>query len=303
MISYQLNNSATRTPSLFAKTSGELPRFLAVLAFSIGLMVVDARFYPLTQVRSLLSKTLSPVRALVALPGTFLDESQVLWSSKQALIRENRAFAYRELLLRESLLHTEMLREENQRLKSLLKFSEATGRKTRVARVLEVEANPVRHVMTLDKGAHDHVVVGQPVLSEHGVVGQIIEVAKHSSTVLLISDSLSAVPVKNNRTGEMGILAGKDDDQELSLLHLPKTSSVRVNDLLVTSGLGGRYPQGYPVGRVSQILNQPGEHFIDVRVTPVALLKQSHLVLLVWPKTRHSVLACHWPKKCEERKT
>ncbi len=300
VISYQLNNNPTRTRSLFAKTTGDLPRCLIVLLFSVALMVVDTRYSHLTVARSFLSFGLSPLRTLSMLPARLLQDSRALWTSKQALVRENQALAYQHLLLREELQHAEILRQENQRLKSLLKLSEVTGRKTMAARVLSAEVNPVRHVMILDKGSNDHVLIGQPVLSQHGLVGQIIEVTQNASTVLLISDGLSAVPVKNNRTGEMGILAGNDNDHELTLLHLPKTSSVMVNDLLVTSGLGGLYPEGYPVGRVSQILNKPGEHFIEVRVSPMALLRQSHLVLLVWPKTHRSLMSrsCYWPGKC-----
>lgn len=234
-------------------------------------------------------------------PKQFYEDTRVLWRSKQSLILENQALSHRQLLLREELQKARTIQSENEQLKSLLKLSEATGRKTMAARVLSIDNSPVRHVMMLDKGTDDHVTTGQPVLSEHGVIGQVIEVSKRSSTVLLVSDSLSVVPVKNSRTGELGLLAGNDDDEQLVLLHLPKTSSIMVNDLLVTSGLGGRYPEGYPVGRVIQIKNKPGEHFIDVEVAPMALIRQTHLVLLIWPNTRHSWVKtqlCHTSKTC-----
>ncbi len=303
VISYQLNSNAARHQRLFAKTTGELPRCLVVLALSVVLMIADARYHHLMTIRAFLSNAVSPLRALSTFPATFLSECKVLLSSKQALLQENKVLIYRELLFREELQYAEVLRQENERLKSLLKLSEVTGRKTMAARVLSIDVSPVRHVMILDKGAQDNVLVGQPVLSQHGILGQVIEVMKTSSTVLLISDSLSVVPVKNNRTGEMGLLAGNDDDNQLVLLHLPKTSSIMVNDLLVTSGLGGRYPEGYPVGRISHIVTHPGEHFIDVRVAPIALLRQSHLVLLIWPNIYQPLMThqvCHWPKKCSE---
>lgn len=264
-------------------------------------MILDTRTLYLEKVRTLLSHALSPIKTISIFPKQFFEETTQLLRSKRALISENEAFSHRELLLREELQHIESIRKENKQLKSLLKLSRDTGRKTMAARVLSIDTSPVRHVMTLDKGARDHVMVGQPVLSEYGLIGQVIEVLKASSTVLLISDSLSVVPVKNNRTGELGLLSGNDDNQQLILLHLPKTSSVMVNDLLVTSGLGGRYPEGYPVGRVAQVLNKPGEHFIDVQVTPTALLTQTHLVLLIWSNAHESWMKhqlCHSPKRC-----
>jgi rod shape-determining protein MreC len=296
VISYQLNDQGAKARSLFSKTTSDFSKCLFAFFLGVILMMIDTHRQDLTPVRSFLSSSFSPLRDLIALPSIFLEKTGALWTSKQALVRENQVLMRQQLLLREQLQHAQGLRQENLQLRSLLKLSEVTGRKTMAARVLSFDVGPARRAMLLDKGRREHVLVGQPVLSEHGLVGQVVEVEENFSTVLLISDSLSAVPVKNNRTGEIGILAGDDDDQELILLHLPKTSAVMVNDLLVTSGLGGRYPEGYPVGRVSRILNKPGEHFIDVYVSPVALLQQSHWVLLISPQKYHSLVysSSHW---------
>ncbi len=104
-----------------------------------------------------------------------------------------------------------------------------------------------------------------------------------TSTLLLISDSKSAVPVRNNRTGERAILVGTNSMEELSLINLPKTASIHPGDVLVTSGLGRRYPEGYPVGKVEQVNSIPGEDFVKVTVSPIALLNRNRLVLLIWP--------------------
>ena len=114
-------------------------------------------------------------------------------------------------------------------------------------------------------------------------MGQVIDVGPMTSTVLLISDSKSAVPVRNNRTGERAILVGTNSIEQLSLINLPKTSSIHPGDVLVTSGLGRRYPEGYPVGRVEEVNSIPGEDFVKVMVSPVALLNRNRLVLLIWP--------------------
>ena len=111
-----------------------------------------------------------------------------------------------------------------------------------------------------------------------------------TSTVLLISDAKSAVPVRNDRTGERAILIGTNSMSQLSLINLPRTSSIAKGDLLVTSGLGRRYPEGYPVGRVEEVKNIPGDDFIKVSVGPVALLNRNRLVLVIWPEEEHAAL-------------
>lgn len=221
----------------------------------------------------------------------FYDWSKTLWTSKNQLMHKNNRLALKQLFLQEELQQMQVLRYENKKLKELLALSEVTGQKSMAARVLSLDTNHVKHILIINKGKRHHVVLGQPVLDEHGIMGQVIQVGPLTSTVLLISDSMSAVPVKNNRTGEMGILAGINNMNKLALLHLPKTSSVATSDLLVTSGLGGRYPEGYPVGRVIEVINMPGDDFIKVRVEPVAMLNQSQLVLLIWPKKHHSILS------------
>ena len=119
-------------------------------------------------------------------------------------------------------------------------------------------------------------------------MGQIVDVGLMTSTVLLISDAKCAVPVRNERTGERSILVGTNRINRLSLLNLPKSSSIAVGDLLVTSGLGRRYPEGYPVGRVTEVTNSPGDDFIKVSASPIALLNRSRLVLLIWPEELHN---------------
>jgi rod shape-determining protein MreC len=152
-----------------------------------------------------------------------------------------------------------------------------------VAQILAVDTTTARQLVVLNKGKRDKVYAGQPVLDAKGVMGQVVDVGLMTSTVLLISDSKSAVPVRNNRTGERAILSGINNLGQLSLINLPSTSSIAAGDLLVTSGLGGLYPEGYPVGRVEGVKNIPGDAFITVDVSPIALLNRNRLVLLIWP--------------------
>ena len=182
------------------------------------------------------------------------------------------------------------IKEENSELKELLLTSSKAKMKAMAAQILAVDTTIARQLVVLNKGKRNGVYVGQPVLDAKGVMGQIIDVGYMTSTVLLISDSKSAVPVRNNRTGERGILIGLNNLGQLSLINLPGTSSIAKDDLLVTSGLGRLYPEGYPVGRVVDVQSVPGEAFIKVDVSPVALLNRNRLVLLIWPDKEQAQL-------------
>ena len=176
-----------------------------------------------------------------------------------------------------------LIQKENSQLKALLQTSTKANQKAMAAEILAVDTSNSRQVLVLNKGKKDGVYVGQPILDAKGVMGQIIDVGAFTRTVLLISDSKSAVPVRNNRTGERAILVGANDLELLFLINLPKTSSINPGDVLVTSGLDRRYPEGYPVGHVVQVHSLPGEDFVKVKVRPVSLLNRNRLVLLIWP--------------------
>jgi rod shape-determining protein MreC len=289
VISYQLNSN--RQNKLFTQTKRETTDFLFSLFLSIVLVIADARYHCMSPVREIFSFVSSPLHYISDFPARFFTWGETLWMSKQELIRDNNRLNLNQLFLNEKLQHMQGLWHENEKLKALLALSEVTERKAVAARVLSLDTNHAKHILIINKGKRDHLFIGQPVLDQHGVMGQVIEVGLMTSSVLLISDSLSAVPVKNNRTGERGILSGTNNLNQLILLHIPKTSSVMTTDLLVTSGLGGRYPEGYPVGRVIEVLNQPGDDFINVSVAPLAMLNRSQLVLLIWPNEHHSILS------------
>jgi len=289
VISFQLNSS--RQNKVFTQTKRETPRFLFVLLLSLGLMIADAHYHCMKPFRLVFSYLTSPLHYIADSPTRLFNWGTALWMSKQELIHKNHRLNVNQLFLHEKLQHMQALSRENEKLKDLLGLSDVTGHKSLAARVLSLDINHAKHIIIINKGKRDHLFSGQPVLDQHGVMGQVIEVGLMTSSVLLISDSLSAVPVKNNRTGEMGILSGTNNMNQLILLHIPKTSSVMTNDLLITSGLGGRYPEGYPVGRVIEVMNLPGDDFINVRVAPLAMLNHSEMILLIWPSKHRSIIS------------
>jgi rod shape-determining protein MreC len=287
VISSQPNNYQSR---LFAKSKHSYLGFVLALAISLAFMVADFHYRYLDNVRSGFSLLVSPLQYVVDYPVRVMGWAGSLISTKKALIDENMQLRYQQTMLEAQLQKLLVISKENSQLRALLSASSSGNVNAMAARILAVDTTSSRQLLVLNKGKRDGVFPGLPVLDAKGVMGQIIDVGLMTSTVLLISDSKSAVPVRNNRTGERAILVGTNSMSELSLINLPGTSSITKGDLLVTSGLGRRYPEGYPVGRVAEVKNSPGEDFIKVSVNPVALLNRNRLVLVVWPEEEHQAL-------------
>ncbi len=260
------------------------------LVLSLAVMIADYHYRCLDSVRSGFSLLVAPLQYLVDYPVRMMGWTRSLVSAKKSLIDENIQLRYQQIMLEAKLQKLLVLSHENSQLKALLSASSAAEMRAIAAQILAVDTTNVRQLLVLNKGKRDGVFVGQPVLDAKGVMGQIIDVGFMTSTVLLVSDSKSAVPIRNNRTGERAILVGNNSMSELSLINLPRTSLIAKGDLLVTSGLGRRYPEGYPVGRVEQVNNIPGDDFIKVSVSPIALLNRNRLVLLVWPEAEQAQL-------------
>lgn len=294
VISSQQNKTHDR---LFRKAGHSPIGFAFALVFSIVLMFADYHYKYLDIVRNGFSLIVSPLQYAVDYPVRVVGWVQSLVSAKKALIDENMRLRYQQAMLEAELQKLLVIQKENSQLKELLLTSSKADMRAMAAQILAVDTSNARQIVVLDKGKRDGVYSGQPVLDAKGVMGQVIDVGPMTSTVLLISDSKSAVPVRNNRTGERAILVGTNSMERLSLINLPKTSSIQTDDVLVTSGLGRRYPEGYPVGRILEVKNIPGEDFVKVIVSPVALLNRNRLVLLIWPDDEQEQLTTQINKR------
>ena len=287
VISSQQNSTHNR---LFRKGGHSSIGFVFALVISMFLMFSDYHYRYLNIVRSGFSLIVSPLQYAVDYPVRVVGWVQSLVSAKKSLIDENMQLRYQQAILEAELQKSLAIQKENSQLKELLLTSSKADMRAMAAQILAVDTSNARQIVVLNKGKRDGVYVGQPVLDAKGVMGQVIDVGPMTSTVLLISDSKSAVPVRNNRTGERAILVGTNRIEQLSLINLPRTSSIHPGDVLVTSGLGRRYPEGYPVGRILEVNSLPGEDFVKVIVSPVALLNRNRLVLLIWPDVEQEQL-------------
>jgi rod shape-determining protein MreC len=255
------------------------------VVISLALMVVDHRQHHLETVRSVLSVVIYPLQFTADLPLSASRWISDTFSTRNRLQEENRELRKQNLLLRAQQQKLLALETENMRLRDLLDSSLKIGDRVLIAELMAVDLDPYRQQVTIDKGSSSGVYQGQPVLDANAVMGQVMHVNRFTSTVLMITDARHALPVQINRNGLRTIAMGTGRINELELPHLPNNADIQVGDLLVTSGLGGRFPAGYPVAEVASVTREPGQPFAEVTARPSAHLDRTREALLVWKLT------------------
>ena len=267
---------------------------MLAVALSIGVIVADHRQQHLDALRATLSVVVYPLHYLASLPGMLVRNVEGRMAKEEQLREHNEALHRDNLILKARLQKFEALESENMRLRDLLGSSFKIGDRVLIAELLSVDLDPYRQQVLVNKGSASGVFVGQPVLDANAVLGQVVRVNPLSATVLLITDASHGLPVQVNRNGLRAVAQGTGLIHRLELLHVPKNADVRAGDLLVTSGLGGHFPPGYPVARVTDVRQEPGKPFATVLAEPTASLERSREVLLVWtlaPALLHDALA------------
>lgn len=257
-------------------------RFLLLAGLSILLMVIDHRDNHLDTVRKAIGATVYPLRIVVDAPISLWRWGNEVATSRNDLQLENSRLHTERLLTQARLQRYAALEAENARLRAMLEARSRMRNQVRVAEIMSASANPFRHVLVVDKGTNDGVYDGQTIVDANGVVGQIIEAGVLSSQGILISDPDHALPVEVNRNGLRTIAVGTGEFARLDLPFLPNNADIVEGDLLVTSGLGGAFPAGYPVGTIDSVTVKPEEPFAIVTAVPAAALNQIREVMLVW---------------------
>jgi len=254
---------------------------LLLTLLALLLMVADLNIPRMKEGRAWLSLVVTPLQWVVDIPARVADSLSGVLVDRANLVRENEALKSEALVLERQVQQMAAMAAENIRLRELLAASERLDPPTRLVELIGVNPDPFQHEVILNKGHEDEVFVGQPVLDAGGVMGQVVSLSHYTSRVMLITDARSAVPVEINRNGFRGIALGKGALGELELEHIPDTADIQQGDLLVTSGLGGRFPRGYPVARVVEVVRDPGQPFKLIRAEPAARLDRSRYLLLV----------------------
>ena len=253
---------------------------LAILSF--GLMVADHRQHHLAVIRDWLSAVVYPVQWAVQAPLALWDSARESFASRARIESDNIRLTADNLVLRLKQMRYESLEQENERLRAARESSSRVVQRTLVAEIVRVDLDPFRQRVLVNKGSFAGVFRGQAALDANGIFGQVTRVGPLSAEVILISDPEHAIPVQVNRTGARTIALGTGRSGQLSLPYLPQNSDVVAGDLLVSSGLGGVYPPGYPVGRITAVGRDPSQPLLAVSAEPMAALDRDPEILLVW---------------------
>ena len=244
-------------------------------------MTFDHRFHQLESVRDVLSTAIYPLQYAIQLPFDAGRRLARNLASHNALLEENSRLRQKQLFINAQLQKLAALETENRRLRLLLESSVNIRERVLIAELLTVDFDPYRHQILLNKGTYHGAHVGQPLVDQQGVIGQIIHANTLTSTAILITDPNHALPVQINRNGLRTLALGTGNFQELELPHIPNNEDVQVGDLLVTSGLGGRFPRGYPVAVVTKVEFDRGSPFAHIIARPTTQLDRSREVLLI----------------------
>jgi len=245
------------------------------------LLVLEVTTRLLEPLRSGVATVLTPLHFIAELPylaGGGLGE---VMATRETLLARTREQETRLLELSHIAQQYHALKTENERLRALLGSRARLPSAVLIAELVGVVPAPGTHQVILDKGARDGVASGAPVIDAYGLFGQIIEVSQFTSRLLLVTDANHAVPVQINRNGVRSIAGGTGDAAYLELENVPITADITEGDLVETSGLGGGFPPGYPVGRVDSVRIEPTSAFARVRVRPMAHLDRSRHLLVI----------------------
>jgi rod shape-determining protein MreC len=263
-------------------------RLAMALVLSVALIVVDYKLDGFDKPRMVLNSLMSPLQYIARLPGQALNWSAERVTSQQLLIEENRYLNNQLLLMSEQLQQYRFLKNENNQLRSILNAPLRQAMRRTVAELMAVDNNPFSHQININKGAIDGVYVSQPILDDQGIVGQVKEVGTTTSRVLLLADVTHAIPVRAQRNNIQFIVIGSGSLDELYLEHVAHSVDIQVGDILVSSGLGDVFPEGYPVAQVSAIVRDESRPFASISAKPFAKLDRLRHLMLLWPQHSHT---------------
>ena len=277
MVAEKDNQRRPRIPALNTK-------LIIFVVLSFILLINDQRNNYLSTLRNSIAIAIYPLQSTVEIPLRLINWFDLRIKSKEILIQENQNLLSQQKINSSILQRYESLEQENMRLKQILNAANNLDNKVEITRIISINVNPYRHTIVIDKGERDGVYKGQVLLDADGVIGQILHTNFLTSEAILISDSDHALPVEINRNGLRTIVLGNGSYTKLDVPYIPNNADIEIGDLLVTSGLGGKFPSGYPVAKVDFIESDLSEQFYKVSAKPIAYLNQVREVMLLKPE-------------------
>ena len=266
---------------LFAGTVAGTLRLIFYLALAMVLMVLDHRNGWIWRIRYSMSVVVEPVYRLAGMPAAGMRTLSVAFADRKLLTEQNQRLREDLLLANAKLNRMAAVAEQNQRLKGLLDTQHSLELNVQLARVIGMDLGTNQHRLVVNLGARDGIKQGQVVIDAHGVIGQIVEVLPTTSIVMLVTDPNHATPVMVERTGLRTVAYGLREGDQLSLPNVPMAADIRAGDKLLSSGLGGRFPPGFPVGEVLSVGQSQSGMFLEARARPTADIDRSDDVLIL----------------------
>ncbi|MCS5593367.1 MAG: rod shape-determining protein MreC [Porticoccaceae bacterium] len=267
---------------MFAKPSTTIRKVVILFLIALGMMTIHSYTNWFRSIEKFADWSIRPVYWIANIPPRIGEWADLRSTDRSAIEKENLRLKQESLIYRGQLQRMAELAAENLRLRLLLNATELLTDSIMVTAVIGVSPSPKSHTLSIDRGLEDGVYVGQPILDAEGLMGQIISVFDNHSVALLLTDNTHAIPVQVLRNGMRSIAEGTSDYNNMQLQFLSLTADIREGDELVSSGLGGRFPPGYPVGSVLSIEKISGDEFLEVNVRPAAKIDRSKHLLLVF---------------------
>ena len=269
--------------SLFERGPSLRTRFFIALGCASLLLFLDHRLNTMQPVRSFLSTVVSPIQYLAVLPQQISARVDYILTTRSELRTDNERLGNQLLELEMAVQRLNFIESENDRLRQLLGSDVRGASRRMVTEVVAVASDPFSHQVVINKGSSNGAYVGQPVLDNRGIVGQLVSVGLNTARVLLISDQSHAISLRVQRNDIRVLAQGTGDLQKLALLYISHSSDIEVGDVLLSSGLDEVFPEGYPVAEVIEIDRNEQFQYAQVAVRPYAQLDRVRSLLLLWP--------------------
>lgn len=269
--------------TIFSRGPSLTSRLVLASVLSVLLIILDGKLDTFSNVRVYLNSLVSPLQYMANLPGEVLNQTARALTTQRQLLEDNAQLTRQNILMSEQLQRFNVLEQENQRLRTLLGSPVRPDVRKIVAELMAVDNNPYSHQIVINKGTLQGVYEGQPVLDDKGIVGQVMQVGTTTSRVLLIADVTHAVPVRVLRNNVRLVASGSGQLNRLVINHVPHSTDIEPGDVLVSSGLGQVFPEGYPVGRIVDVIRDETRPFAVIRAVPAAQLDRLKYLLLLWP--------------------
>ncbi len=273
-------------PNLFSRQPPSFRSFVIAVITCLVVLFFDWRMpYVVKPARDVLYAAYNPIYALASYPVLSREWLNQQTKSEAQLRRENTAMQAELLQAQVRLQKLSELSAENNRLRGLLDTPLIIDGRMQIAEVIGTDADPLRHIIIINRGAVDHLKVGQTVLDDKGIMGQLVDVYPHSSRVMLLSDKEHSLSVRLERTGMRAIVSGTGDLGQLKMDYVATSANVKVGDKVYSSGLGEHFPAGYLVGAVSKVSRHTSGEFAEIDVKPAAQLASGHHVVVLFSES------------------